>query len=148
MACTRTIRKFTDILSRLATVKAYTVIGQVRFVEYGKQSLLQYTSKCKVLTITRKKTPIIYEYTLGTEKLTRFDHEKDLGITTTTKLSWKLHINTIVAKVNKMLGVLKRTFTDMNTRRTLYLSLVKSQLLNASIRKCGRRLTTFNYRDK
>ena len=34
-----------------------------------------------------------------------------------------------------MLGILKRTctsITDMNTRRTLYLSLVKSQLLYAS----------------
>ena len=69
------------------------------------------------------------------DKNTQTDHEKDLGITTTTKLSWKLHINTIVAKANKMLGILKRTctsITDMNTRRTLYLSLVKSQLLYAS----------------
>ncbi|CAB4031032.1 Hypothetical predicted protein [Paramuricea clavata] len=100
-----------------------------------ENNLFFNASKCKVLTVTRKKTPIIYEYTLGTEKLTRVDHEKDLGITTTTKLSWKLHINTIVAKANKMLGILKRTctsITDMNTRRTLYLSLVKSQLLYAS----------------
>ena len=100
-----------------------------------ENNLFFNASKCKVLTITRKKTPIIYEYTLGTEKLTRVDHEKDLGITTTTKLSWKLHINTIVVKANKMLGILKRTctsITDMNTRRTLYLSLVKSQLLYAS----------------
>ncbi|CAB4008436.1 Hypothetical predicted protein, partial [Paramuricea clavata] len=100
-----------------------------------ENNLFFNASKCKVLTVTRKKTPIIYEYTLGTEKLTRVDHEKDLGITTTTKLSWKLHINTMVAKANKMLGILKRTctsITDMNTRRTLYLSLVKSQLLYAS----------------
>jgi hypothetical protein len=52
-----------------------------------ENNLFFSTSKCEVLTITLKKTPIIYEYTLGTEKLARVDHEKDLGITTTTKLS-------------------------------------------------------------
>jgi hypothetical protein len=35
-----------------------------------ENNLFFNASKCKVLTITRKKTPIIYEYTLGTEKLT------------------------------------------------------------------------------
>ena len=92
-------------------------------------------SKCKVLTITRKKNPVIYEYTLGSKKLTRVDHEKDLGIMTTTNITWDLHVNTVVAKANKMLGILKRTctsITDITIRRTLYLSLVKSQLLYAS----------------
>ena len=92
-------------------------------------------SKCKVLTITRKKNLVIYEYTLGSKKLTRVDHEKDLGIMTTTNITWDLHVNTVVAKANKMLGILKRTctsITDITIRRTLYLSLVKSQLLYAS----------------
>ena len=92
-------------------------------------------SKCKVLTITRKKNPIIHDYTLGSQNLTRVDSEKDLGITTTSKLSWDIHANTIVAKANKILGVLRRTCTklmDMKARRTLYLSLVKSQLCYAT----------------
>ena len=56
-------------------------------------------------------------------------------ITTTSKLSWDIHANTIVAKTNKILGVLRRTCTklmDMEARRTLYLSLVKSQLCYAT----------------
>jgi hypothetical protein len=56
-------------------------------------------------------------------------------ITTTSKLSWDIHANTIVAKANKILGVLRRTCTklmDMEARRTLYLSLVKSQLCYAT----------------
>ena len=94
-------------------------------------------SKCKVLTITRKKNPVIYEYTLGSKKLTRVDHVKDLGIMTTTNITWDLHVNTVVAKANKMLGILKRTCTSItditiDIRRTLYLSFVKSQLLYAS----------------
>ena len=39
-------------------------------------------SKCKVLTITRKISPIMYEYTLGVEKLIRIDSEKDVGVIT------------------------------------------------------------------
>ena len=88
-------------------------------------------TKCKVLTITRKKTPVTFDYNLGTEKLTRVDNEKDLGVITSSTLSWELHINSVISKANKILGVLKRTccqLTDMKTRRTLYLSLVKSQL--------------------
>ena len=100
-----------------------------------EKKLFFNASKCKVLTITRKKKPVIYEYTLGSKKLTRVDHEKDLGITTTTNITWDLHVNTVVAKANKMLGILKRTctsITDVTIRRTLYLSLVKSRLLYAS----------------
>ena len=52
-------------------------------------------SKCKVLTITCKKTPINYDYTLGTERLTRVYSEKDLGVITTPGLSWDLHIRCV-----------------------------------------------------
>ena len=92
-------------------------------------------SKCKVLTISRKKSPITYDYTLGTVKLIRVCNEKDLGVITSCELAWDLHINSIISKANKMLGVLKRTsthLTDIKTRRTLYLSLVKSQLCYAT----------------
>ena len=44
-------------------------------------------SKCK--EITRKKNPIIHDYTLGSQNLTRVDSEKDLGITTTSKFLGK-----------------------------------------------------------
>jgi hypothetical protein len=71
----------------------------------------------------------MYEYTLGTEKLIRVDSEKDLGVVTSAELSWELQVNSVFAKANKMLGILKRTctqITEVETRRTLYLSLVKS----------------------
>ena len=37
-------------------------------------------SKCKVLTITRKKTPLTYSYQMGSKELTRVNKEKDLGL--------------------------------------------------------------------
>ncbi|CAB4039104.1 Hypothetical predicted protein [Paramuricea clavata] len=92
-------------------------------------------SKCKVLTVTRKRSPILHTYQLGSKELLRVGQEKDLGITLTSNLSWDTHINVIVAKSNKLLGLLKRTcplLTDIKVRRTLYLSLVKSQVSYAT----------------
>ena len=98
----------------------------------------------KVLTISRihskysqshAKNPVNYEYTLGAERLIRVDSEKDLGVITSSGLSRELHINSIISKANEMLGVLKRTctlLTSMKTRRTLYLTLLKSHLCYAT----------------
>ena len=54
-------------------------------------------SKCKVLTITRKKNPIMHPWLHSWEPkaLIRVDSEKDLGITTSSKLSWDFHVNTM-----------------------------------------------------
>ena len=109
----------------LTNLNCWSVQNNIRF----------NSSKCKVLTITRKKTPVTYDYKLGTESLTRVDSEKDLGVITSSGLSWELQINCVISKENKMLGVLKRTctqLTDMKARRTLYLTHVKSQLCYAT----------------
>ena len=92
-------------------------------------------SKCKVLTVTRKKTPVAHEYYLGNVYIQRVQEVKDLGVTISCNLSWDSHVTCIVLKANRMLGLLKRTcplITDFKVRRTLYLSLVKSQLSYAT----------------
>ena len=85
--------------------------------------------------MTRKKTPIAFDYTLDGTALTRVSEEKDLGVIITSTLSWDSHIHTITAKANKLLGLLKRTcplLSSVSVRRSLYLSLVKSQLCYAT----------------
>ena len=92
-------------------------------------------SKCKVLTITRKKTPVNHEYDLGDVNIQRVQEEKDLDVTITRNLTWDSHEKRIALKANRMLGLLTRTcplMTDIKVRRTLYLSLVKSQLTYAT----------------
>jgi hypothetical protein len=92
-------------------------------------------SKYKVLTITRKKSPVITDYRLGNVILQRAHQEKDLGIIVKSNLSWDSHIFSIVSKANMMLGILKRTcplIRDTKVRRTLYLTLVKSKLCYAT----------------
>ena len=64
------------------------------------------TSKCKVLTVTRKRTSIAFDYTLDGRALTHVSEEKDLGVIITSTLSWDSHIHTITAKANKLLGLL------------------------------------------
>ena len=64
-------------------------------------------SKCKVLTITRKKTPVNHEYHLGEVNIQRIQEEKDLGVTIAKNLTWDSHVTRIVLKANRMLGLLK-----------------------------------------
>ena len=111
----------------LTNLNCWSVQNNIRF----------NASKCKVLTITRKKTPATYDYKLETESLTRVDSEKDLGVITSSGLSWELQINCVISKANKMLGVLKRTCTQLtDMKATLYLTHVKSQLCYAT-EVCG-----------
>ena len=92
-------------------------------------------SKCKVLTITKRKLPLTYAYHMNSKELSLVHKEKDLGVYINDNLSSHNHVDAITAKGNKMLGMLKRTcplLTDTTVRRTLYLTLVKSQLSYAN----------------
>ncbi|XP_028414251.1 uncharacterized protein LOC114537309 [Dendronephthya gigantea] len=106
-----------------------------RAEDWSKDCNMKFnTSKCKVLTISRRKTPCQINYHLGPE-LKHVDSELDLGITVTSNLLWNTHVNNLVNKANKMLGLLRRTYpllTNHDIRRALYLSLVKSQLSYAT----------------
>ena len=47
---------------------------------------------------------------------------KDLGITVSDYLNWRLHISNITSKANKVLGLIKRVCKDLkdpDTRKTL-----------------------------
>ena len=73
--------------------------------------------KCKVLTITRKISPVTTDYHLGDTNLQRVQREKDLGIMITSNLFWDAHIFSVVNKANKMLGLLKRTCPLIDTAK-------------------------------
>ncbi|CAB4011831.1 Hypothetical predicted protein [Paramuricea clavata] len=101
--------------------------------DWSKQSNIDFNaSKCKVLTISRRKSPIETKYYLGSTELVRVDSEVDLGITVTGKLSWNQHIIQIVSMAKKCWAYYGERApalsTDRVARRTLYLSLVKSHM--------------------
>ena len=58
------------------------------------------TSTCKALTVTRKKQPFSYDYTLNNGQFKHVAEEKVLG------RDKHMHINATVSKANKMLGLL------------------------------------------
>ena len=100
--------------------------------DWSNKSNIKFNpTKCKLLTVTRKKCPVSCCYHLDSTGLKCVSEEKDLGVIITKDLKWDSHVNCIVNKANRTLGLLRRScplITDRKVRRTLYLSLVKSHL--------------------
>ena len=104
--------------------------------EWSKDWRLRFnTSKCELLSITRKRNPIIHDHRLDSHLLTRPSTQKDLGITISKDLKWNSRINQAVSKAYRMLGFLRRhtnRYFDSQTRKMLYLSLIRSHCVYAS----------------
>ena len=66
------------------------------------------TSKCEELTVTRKRHPFGSDYKFNNNSLEHVTQVKDLGETISPDLTWDTHINTILAKANRMLAFLRR----------------------------------------
>jgi hypothetical protein len=87
--------------------------------------------KCSVMSFTRSRSPLLYDYLLNDTLLQRTTFIKDLGIHFTPSLNFDHHINVTVGKALKVLGFIKRntkSFTSASCLRTLYFSLVRSIL--------------------
>ena len=88
------------VQSTLSNIDQWTRCNNIQF----------NTSKCKVLIVTRKKQPFTYDYTLNKAQLKDVaEREGPWHHRGTSTLSWLNHVNAIVSKTNKLLGLLKRT---------------------------------------
>lgn len=88
-------------------------------------------TKCKVLTITRSRSPFIYQYHIDGTNLDRVGEFKDLGITFDSNLKFTSHINSLISKSNKLCGIIKRAIgyhAPQNVKVQLYKSLVRPNL--------------------
>ena len=84
-----------------------------------------------MLSVTRKKAPIDFTYTINNRPVRRVQSMKDLGVSVTSDLSWNCHINTLVSKCNRMMGMIKRSVgykAPINVTSYLYGTLVRSSL--------------------
>ena len=100
-----------------------------------KWRLLFNETKSAVLQFTKKKHPTQTTYYIHESPVPTQESYKDLGVTLTTSLSWNSHYDRISAKAYKHLGLLRRTFKDysfVQTKKCLYLSLVRSQITYCS----------------
>ena len=91
--------------------------------------------KCKIM-VTCKKQPFTSTFFLNNTELEEVDQFRDLAVITDDHLRWNSPMNFVVAKANRMLGLIKRTckgLNDLKTLRTLYCSLVRSNLEYCSV---------------
>ncbi len=70
-------------------------------------------------------------YNLDSKLILTRDSHKDLGVTIQNSLSWDQHINNLCSKAYSCLYLIKRNTQcshDLHTKRTLYTTLVRSNL--------------------
>ena len=65
-------------------------------------------AKCKVITFTLRKSPVISSYILDSHQLERCEQIRDLGVILDEKLTFAHHVDD-VRKANRMLGLLIRS---------------------------------------
>ena len=83
----------------------------------------------QIMKMTRKKQRFTSTFFLNNTELEEVDEFKDVGVITENHLRWNSHVNCVVVKANRMLGLIKRTgkgLNDLKTLRTLYCSLVRT----------------------
>ncbi|XP_058827797.1 uncharacterized protein LOC131687719 [Topomyia yanbarensis] len=88
-------------------------------------------SKCSIISFTRRKNPILWNYTISGESLERMTVVRDLGVLLDSQLTFRNHYSHVTAQANRNLGFIIRIakeFTDPYCLRALYFSLVRSVL--------------------
>ena len=107
-----------------------------RLVEWSGVWKLSFNeSKCKVMTITRKKNVIFHDYKINGISLERVSEFNDLGVNISSKLSFDSHSVKVFKKCNSLLGLLKRTVgphANVVVKKRLFIQLVRPHLDYAS----------------
>jgi len=69
--------------------------------EWEDKCMMEFhPDKCEILSITRKKSPVIYPYQIHGQRLKHSDYAKYLGVNISKDMRWNQHIDMITAKAN------------------------------------------------
>ena len=100
-----------------------------KLLEWSDNWLLGFNEgKCKVMHVGRTNPE--YNYFMSGKELKVITEEKDLGVIVTNSLSFSKHISTAAGKANRILGMVKRTFSyiDKESFLVLYKSFIRPHL--------------------
>ena len=104
-------------------------------MEWSKLWLLSFNiPKCSVLHMGKNNPE--HKYYMDTDKeLATTTAEKDIGVIFTNEMNFNVHINNVAKKGNQMAGLIKRTFTylDSDMFVKLYKSVVRPHLEYANV---------------
>ena len=86
------------------------------------------------MSVTNKRSPALFSYSLGEEHLEHVNCHRYLGVTCNSQLRWTDHINNITHKANRTLGIVRRMLKpcDIAVKTKAYLTLIRPQLEYAS----------------
>jgi len=117
----RTVMDMQDFQKDLLSMSCWSVNNHLRF-SIPKFVFMRYHCKFQ------------FEYSIDETVIPCSSNCKDLGIMFSDDLSWRLHYQNITSKAYKTLGFLRRIFKDNcpETRKLLYISMVRSKLLYCS----------------
>ena len=77
---------------------------------WSKTWLMDFNiKKCAILSITRKRNPSSFPYSIHGKLLSRVKQHDYLGVTIAHDLNWNSHVQNIIKKSNRTLGLLRRT---------------------------------------
>ncbi len=106
-----------------------------RVVEWSSDWKIKLNfAKCKVIRLNGNENMGMPVYSIGenslAQELKKTDSEKDLGITIDSQLNFDNHIAETINKANRILGLIKRNFKDLNYSSfcAIYKALVRSHL--------------------
>lgn len=69
-------------------------------------------SKCRSITFSRRKRPIVFDYKIANNTLEKVDSIKDLGIILDSKLHFDLHVQDVANRCSRLSGFVRRQTVD------------------------------------
>ena len=83
--------------------------------------------KCNVIRFTRKRSPLIHDYSLSGHTLKETNQHKYLGVTLSADMKWNHHIDNITAKANSVNGFIRRNLSNapVQVKTQAFKSLVR-----------------------
>ncbi|KAJ0173668.1 hypothetical protein K1T71_010817 [Dendrolimus kikuchii] len=101
-----------------------------------KNNLFFNTTKCSLISFSRNKRPLHYNYFLVNAAIKRVETVRDLGVCLNTQLTFRDHIINICKKAYRNLGFVLRRIEGINSIyvvKTLFNALVRTHLENNAI---------------